>query len=78
MMKSIIKYEESIHARKFDFIVSIDLDVKWETFQKSRLPQIQQETIRKRDKYLQMQIHIEARTKNSLDPNDPDSNSSTD
>jgi hypothetical protein len=54
------------------------LDVKWETFQKIRLPQIQQETTRKRDKYLQMQIHIEARTKNSVDPNDPDSNSSTD
>jgi hypothetical protein len=54
------------------------LDVKWETFQKIRLPQIQQETVRKRDKYLQTQIHIEARTKNSLDSNDADSNPQTD
>jgi hypothetical protein len=53
-------------------------DVKWETFQKIRLPQIQQETTRKRSKYLQMQIHIEARTKNSVDSHDADSNSSTD
>lgn len=43
------------------------IDPKWDTFQKIRLPQIEKETVKKRGKYSEIQINIEARMKSSLD-----------
>jgi hypothetical protein len=43
------------------------IDPKWDTFQKIRLPQIEKETLKKRGKYSEIQINIEARMKSSLD-----------
>jgi hypothetical protein len=43
------------------------LDPKWNTFQAIRLPQIERETIKKREKYLEIQRNIEARMSGGVD-----------
>ncbi len=43
------------------------VDPKWNTFQEIRLPQIKKETIKKRDKYSEIQRSIEARIARSAD-----------
>ena len=43
------------------------VDPKWNTFQAIRLPQIERETIKKREKYLEVQRNIEARIADDTD-----------
>jgi hypothetical protein len=43
------------------------VDSKWNTFQTIRLPQIQRETIKKREKYLEIQRSMKSRVKGSVD-----------
>jgi hypothetical protein len=43
------------------------VDPKWNTFETIRLPQIERETIKKREKYLDIQRSIEARMSGGVD-----------
>jgi hypothetical protein len=43
------------------------IDPKWNTFQEIRLPQIEKEMVKKRGKYSEIQMNIEARMKGNLD-----------
>jgi hypothetical protein len=61
-----------LHGIEINSAIPTDIDInpidtKWSTFQNIRLPQIEKETVKKREKYLEIQMNIKARTGNSLD-----------